>query len=266
MRDPGRAVSPRARRALARAGVDLAGVVGSGPNGRVVEADVLRASTSSTLSPGRRAVARRTAESFSTIPHFYLRAEADAEALVALRRELVIAHEATLGIKPTLTDLLLRAMALALADHPGADRVWRGDSIATIGTGAIGLVVGLDDAVAIPVIAAGSFAGTVRQRADAVTAARAGRVASGACATSLSNLGAGRVDEFAAIVPLGQSSILAVGRAARRPFVGGDGALAARTTLKLCLSVDHRVLDGQPAADFLGRIVDLIERPEPLAR
>ncbi|HYE08299.1 MAG TPA: 2-oxo acid dehydrogenase subunit E2 [Planctomycetota bacterium] len=264
MRSPGRAVSPRARRALARSGVDPASITGSGPNGRVVEADVLRAPSASALSPGRRAVARRTAESFRTIPHFYLRAEVDAEALIALRRDLVASLEPTLGFKPTLTDLLLRAMALALADQPHADRVWRGESIATIGTGAVGLVVGLDDGVAIPMIAAEGIAGTARQRAAAVAAARAGRAAPGACATSLSNLGAGRVDDFAAIVPLGQSSVLAVGRAARRPFVDAGGALVARTTLRLCLSVDHRVLDGQPAADFLGRIVALIERPEPL--
>jgi pyruvate dehydrogenase E2 component (dihydrolipoamide acetyltransferase) len=84
-------------------------------------------------------------------------------------------------------------------------------------------------------------------------------------ATSLSNLGSGSVDEFAAVISPPQSSMLALGRAAPRPFVD-DGQLTVRTTLKLCLSVDHRVMDGGPAAEFLGRVVERIEHPEELAR
>ena len=111
------------------------------------------------------------------------------------------------------------------------------------------------------------LAALAKQRAALVEAARAGRLASDALqggATSLSNLGNTCVDEFAAVIPLPHSSILAVGRAASRPFVVLD-QLVIRPTLRLCLSVDHRVMDGGPAAEFLGRIVALLQKPETLA-
>jgi pyruvate/2-oxoglutarate dehydrogenase complex dihydrolipoamide acyltransferase (E2) component len=108
----------------------------------------------------------------------------------------------------------------------------------------------------------------VRQRASLVEAARAGKLTAEAMqggATSLSNLGNTCVDEFAAVIAPPQSSMLAAARAAPRPFVV-DGQLTIRTTIKLCLSVDHRVMDGGPAAKFLGRVVELITHPSELVR
>jgi pyruvate/2-oxoglutarate dehydrogenase complex dihydrolipoamide acyltransferase (E2) component len=97
-----------------------------------------------------------------------------------------------------------------------------------------------------------------------VEAARAGKLPADAlqarAACSLSNLGNSRVDEFAAIIPPPQSSILAVGRIAPRPFVVND-QLGVRPTMKLCLSVDHRVMDGQQGAEFLGKIIESLEQP-----
>jgi pyruvate dehydrogenase E2 component (dihydrolipoamide acetyltransferase) len=108
-----------------------------------------------------------------------------------------------------------------------------------------------------------SLCETARQRNELVEAARRDRrvpTHSAIAATSLSNLGPSRVDAFSAIIAPPQSSILSVGRLAQRPFVV-DGQLCARPTLQLTLTVDHRVLDGAPAAEFLGRIVDYLEAP-----
>lgn len=282
--------SPRARRRAAELGVDLAGLDGGGTSGRITEADVLRAArrppaaAPAPATPGapaapaapvvtstmRRLIAQRTAASFATIPHFYLRAEADATNLVRLREDLLPALEEATGLRVTLGDLLLRAQALALRDCPAANCVWADDALQPLAGLDVGLVVGLPDGLVIPVMRAAGAAdlpSLVRQRAALVAAARAGRLEAGQMlggATSLSNLGHSAVDEFAAVIAPGQSSMLAVGRARPRPFAY-EGRLALRTTLKLCLSVDHRVLDGTPAAEFLGRIVERIENPVELA-
>lgn len=214
----------------------------------------------------RRSIAERTALSFSTIPHFYLRAEADVTELVKLRKNLLEVVQREYGVKITVTDFLLRAQALALRDFPAANAVWQEDKIARYADADVGVVVGLPDGLLIPVIRAAHnlpLGQLAKERARLVEAVRAGRfnaemLAGGA--TSLSNLGTTRTDDFAAIIAPHQSSMLAVGRAALRPYVV-DGRLEIRTTVRLCLSVDHRVLDGGPAAYFLGRIVELLEAP-----
>ncbi|MHB8522839.1 MAG: dihydrolipoamide acetyltransferase family protein [Limisphaerales bacterium] len=279
--------SPRARRRAAALGVDLTRLQGSGRTGRIIEADVLQAAASpgtaavasaapkaAPLSAGevsimRRNIAERTALSFSTIPHFYLRAEVDVTELVKMREHLLEVVERECGVRVTVTDFLLRAQALALRDLPAANAVWQANGIVRYADADVGLVVGLPDGLLIPVIRAAqnlSLAQLARERRRLVETVRAGRfnaemIAGGA--TSLSSLGTTRTDEFAAVIALHQSSMLAVGRAAPRPYVV-DGRLEVRTTIRLCLSVDHRVLDGGPAAEFLGRIVELLEAPQGL--
>jgi pyruvate dehydrogenase E2 component (dihydrolipoamide acetyltransferase) len=271
---PVAAISPRARRRAAELGMDYRHLKGSGRTGRIVEADVLeaaketRASTGSTM---RRTIAHRTAESFARAPHFYLTTEVNATALRELRERLLPKVEQAAGVRLTLTDLLLRAQALALRDCPRANAIWQDNQVVRFSACDIGLVVGLEDGLLIPMVRgadAFGLAALAKQRHSLVEAARAGQLGAEATqggATSLSNLGNTCVDEFAAVIAPPHSSMLAVGRAAPRPFVV-NGQLVVRTTLKLCLSVDHRVMDGGPAAEFLGRIVDLIERPAALAR
>jgi pyruvate dehydrogenase E2 component (dihydrolipoamide acetyltransferase) len=168
-----------------------------------------------------------------------------------------------------LTDLLLRAQGKALKNFPAANSVWMDDNVISLPTIDVGLVVALPGGIIIPILRSpekGNLETLVQQRCTLVEAARSGKLAFEALqsgATSLSNLGTSKVDEFAAVIAPRQSSILAVGRASPRPFVL-DGKLAVRTTLRLCLSVDHRVLDGAPAADFLGSITQLLEQPEKL--
>jgi pyruvate dehydrogenase E2 component (dihydrolipoamide acetyltransferase) len=269
---PAIAISPRARRRAAALGLDYSRLKGSGRTGRIIEADVLAAAKevpASGLTAMRRTIAQRTAESFSRAPHFYLRTEVDATALLEFRERLLPKIEQATGVRLSLSDLLLRAQALALRDCPYANAIWQGDGIVRFGTCDVGLVVALDDGLRVPIVRGadgGGLAALVSQRAALVDAARTGKLTAEAMqggATSLSNLGSGRVDEFAAVISPPQSSMLAVGRAAPRPFVV-EGQLAVRTTLNLCLSADHRVMDGGPAAKFLGRVVELIEQPAEL--
>lgn len=271
-------ISPRARRRAAELGVDITQLKGTGRSGRIAEEDVVKAATSApavknvtTLktSTMRRLIAQRTATSFATIPHFYLRVEVDATALVRLREDLLPEIESTTGLRVTLGDFLLRAQAVALKDFPAANCVWVNDNLLPLPSCDIGLVVGLPEGLIIPVVRSaneGNLASITKQRADLVAAAKAGKLTQDQMqggATSLSNLGNSSVDEFSAVISPGQSSMLAVGRAIPRPH-GFGGKLALRTTLKLCLSVDHRVLDGGPAGEFLGRIVELLEAPGKL--
>jgi len=272
------ASSPRARRRAASLGLDLSRLKGSGRAGRIIESDVLKAAArsggatvpgSEKVSKMRRAIAERTASSFAEIPHFYLRLEVDVTDLVRLREDMVSALERECGARITLTDFILRAQALALRDFPAANAVWRNDGVFTFSDSNVGLVVGTSEGLAIPIIRAAqhlSLVDIAGERERLVGAVRNGHLNTdpdAVAATSLSNLGPARVDEFSAIIAPCQSSMLAVGRAAPRPYVIGD-RLEVRTTMRLCLSVDHRVLDGAPAADFLARIAGLLENPRSL--
>ena len=270
-------------------GLDSRQVSGSGPLDRIVEADVkavaARKPAASPANPAersslamagsvsamRRAIAEKTALSFATIPHFYLRVEADVTPLMELRRQLTPAIEREAGVKPTITDFLLCAMARAVVEFPFANCVWQGDTLVELPTVDLGVVVGLGNGLLIPILRCADKLGLAklaRRRSDLVAAARAGKLTAADTqggAMSLSNLGASPVDEFAAVIAPTQSSMLSVGRAAPRPFVVG-GQLAVRTTLKLCLAGDHRVMDGGPASRMLGRIALLLEHPAMLIR
>jgi pyruvate dehydrogenase E2 component (dihydrolipoamide acetyltransferase) len=210
-------------------------------------------------------------EGVGGVPHFYLRTEVDATALLGLRERLLPEIEQATGLRLTLTDLLLRAQALALRDCPSANAIWQNDQVVRLPGCDLGLVVGLKQGFLVPLLRAadvGGLASLVKQRASLVKAARAGQLTAEATqggATSLSNLGYTCVDEFSAVIAPPHSSVLAVGRAAPRPWVA-QGQVLIRTTLKLCLSVDPRVMDSGGASIFLGRMVGLIEDPTELSR
>ncbi len=282
------AASPRARRLMRQLAIDPQNVRGSGPGGRIVEADVRKMATAAAQPPSvpraqpaarwraenpppaastmRRAIARLTEASAASVPQFYVRAEADASALVACREQLIDRIEADVHVRLSFTDLLLRAQALALSDLPAACATWQDDALVPAESVDLGLVVNVPGGLLIPVLRRAdqaSLAELARARRDLVEAARAGRLGSDSMAgavSSLSNLGNSRVDEFTALIAPPQSSILAVGRLAPRPLVV-DGQLVVRPTLRLTLSADHRVIDGALAAELLGRIVTLIEQP-----
>jgi pyruvate dehydrogenase E2 component (dihydrolipoamide acetyltransferase) len=261
---------------MAARGLDAAALRGSGPGGRIVEADVLQHQPAAAQAPAggrqvsissmRLAIAKRTAESFATIPHFYLRAEVDATALVALRAQLLEEVQRQHGVRLTLTDFLLGAMALGLADCPFANRIWRDQGLLEFPTADLAVQVAVEDGLLAPVIRCADrlgLPGLAKERSRLIAGCRSGKLpadAMGGAACSLSNLGDTRVDEFAAVIMPPQSSILAVGRAAPRPLAV-DGRLCVRTTLRICLSADHRVMDGMAAGRFLSRIVEYLENP-----
>ena len=221
------------------------------------------------LSRMRRAIAKTTSDSFATIPHFYLKTEVDATAIEALRGRLAESVHRQVGSKLTLTVCLLRAVALALRDYPIANRIWQDDDILQLDSSNVGLVVSCEDGLMIPVIQEADtldFGAMAAKRSGLVAAVQTGRLpadALGTAATSLSNLGRAVVDEFAPVICPPQSTMLAVGRLAHRPFVV-DGSVACRQTIKLCLAVDHRVLDGVEAAAYLSHIVRLLGDPQAM--
>lgn len=279
--------SPRARLRARELGVEWRGLSGSGPRGRVVEKDVLRAAvalpgptpspplplkgegrdvTWETLTTVQRVTAERMIASFGSAPHFYLSAEVHADALLDLRARLLPLVEQRAGVRLTITDLLVRILGTALAKYPRANAFWEEGRIGLNRQVNVGVAVSTDAGLVVPVLRHAdrkSVAQIASERAHLVEKARAGRLSvddlSGGTFT-LTNLGMFRVDAFQAILNPPQSAILAVGRIVERPAVVG-GQLVARPTAVLSLSCDHRVLHGALAAQFLGRVVELIEEP-----
>ncbi len=270
--------SPRARRLLRQSGVKAEAIKGSGPRGRIVEADVKAAAQRA--APGvnavpapvslmRRTIAERTTLSFSTTPHFYLRVEADVTELATLQNELAQKQGVEGQVKVTLTDFLLWSMGQTVAKFPFSNCVWQNQGLWKLSTIDLGLVVSLPDGLLVPVLRNAdklTIFELAKRRAELTATAQAGKLTAAEMqggAMSLSNLGTKRVDDFMPVIAPHQSSMLAVGRAAHRPFVV-DNRVVARTTMRLCLAVDHRVMDGAPAADVLGSIVDMLEHPRTM--
>ena len=261
-------VSPLARRRAAELGVDIAGVEGTGPRGRVTEDDVVRAHEAAQarapepapLSGMRRAIATRMARS-AAIPQF------------RLVREVVIEmpDQAAGGPRATYTDLLLWATAQALVERPSVNASWiDGDppSVRAHPAVNLGFAVAVDDGLVVPVIpdaSALSLSQTSAQRRRLEQAARRGRLRpenlEGGTFT-VSNLGAAGVDEFAALINPPEAGILAVGAVKPRPVVV-DGVLAAAPTVRLTLSGDHRVFDGMEGARFLAALAEHLRSPDP---
>ena len=150
--------------------------------------------------------------------------------------------------------------------HPQANRIWQNGSIVPLPTVDVGLVVQVEDGLLVPILHEADrlgLANVVRQRAKLTATVRSGKMPADSLqggATSLSNLGKQRVDEFTPIIQPPQSSMLAIGRMAERP-AAVEGRLCLRHTVHMTLLVDHRVIDGVPAAQFFDRIVELLENP-----
>jgi pyruvate dehydrogenase E2 component (dihydrolipoamide acetyltransferase) len=270
---PAAKVSGRARRLAADKGVDLAGLAGSGPRGRVTEKDVLLhvekrrlavpalKGKAVPLSRMRLAVARRMRESKQSIPHFYVTATADVTEALEMRARL----RREQGHSASITDIVLKASALALREVPAVNCRLQGDQAVYLDDVNIGIAVTLDDGVLVPVIACADrlpLAELCRRSAEIIALARQGRVSAlePACFT-VSNLGMLGVDGFTAIINPPETGILAVGRVRRQPAVHNEAELRIRDVLTLTLSVDHRVVDGALAARFLARVRHHLETP-----
>lgn len=272
-----RKASPAARRVAREHGVTLRVVPGSGPQGRIVEQDVLDfvagrrkagelEGETVPLHPIHKLMAERMSQSFAAAPHFYLGVEVKATALVDLRESLLPICEEKAQVRLTFSDLLLKLLAETLRDHPLANAKWEDGGVRVFREINVGLAIAIDEGLVVPVIRGAdrlSLTEIAVARRALAEKAQAGRLAldevTGGTFT-LTNLGMLGVDVFQAIINPPQSAILATGRIADRPVVE-NGEVVARPTIYLTLSVDHRVLDGATAARFLQDLQALIEDP-----
>jgi pyruvate dehydrogenase E2 component (dihydrolipoamide acetyltransferase) len=287
--------SPIARRIAADAGLDLRQLAGkgSGPDGRIVKADVERAlgkdggpgpaatdPAERAASPGPplsaeeevvdaspmlRAVARRMSESKATVPHFYLDAEIDMGRALELREELneALADE---GEKISVNDLVVRAAALALVENPKFHRSWHDGKLVLHKSAHVGIAVAVDDGLIVPVLRSveqKSVREIARESSDLVERARAGKLKQPEIeggTFSVSNLGMFGIPSFSAVVNPPEPGILAVGAAVKRAVVIDD-AVRIRPVMVVTLSVDHRATSGAEGARLLGSIQRLLEQP-----
>jgi len=272
--------TPVARRVAAERGVDLGALVGSGPRGRIVRADVLAAAAAApagapaspaavtdgdervALSATQRTIARRMVASRSEIPEFALTAEVDMTDALALRRQLADA-----GHRVSVNDLVVKAAALALREHPALNASWGGDHVVRHTHVNVGIAVAADDVLLVPAIAdadrksvpeiaAEARALSERARTRAATPAEL----SGATFT-VTNLGMLGVLNFTAVIDAPQVAILAAGAVVRRPVFGADGTVVGRDLMHVTLTCDHRAVYGAHGARFLQRFAELLEHP-----
>jgi pyruvate dehydrogenase E2 component (dihydrolipoamide acetyltransferase) len=260
------AASPRAKKLAEDLGVDLSTVTGTGPGGNIVEADIRsaasKASTASNnyvlrpLSPVRKRVAERTAESARTAPHFFVSNDIDASAIERC-------HAALKG-KATINDLILWSVARALPSHPLLNSSYADDGLHEWKNVNLGVVAAVEDGLVAPVIrdaSALSFETLVNVRTDLVDRARSGKLSPDDMlggTFSVSSLGGFGVERFNSILNRGQSGILSVGAIKKKPAIM-DGEVRIGAVMALTLTVDHRVVDGVAAAKFLGDLCTRLE-------
>jgi pyruvate dehydrogenase E2 component (dihydrolipoyllysine-residue acetyltransferase) len=286
--------SPVARRVAKEKGLDLSQIHGSGPGGRIVKADVEKAEADEVpavassppaaasespetakgqtsyreLSKLQATIARRMAESKATAPHFYLEAEVDMSRAVEARGRIKAA--AGEEVVPSFNDMVVKACALALREHPRANGAYRDGRFELYSRVNVGVAVAGQDALVVPTVFDADRKG-LRQIASESRAlaqrVRDGQITppelSGATFT-VSNLGMYGIDRFSAVINPPQAAILAVGAIKERPVVR-DGEIATAHLMQVTLACDHRILYGADGAEFLARIRSLLEEPVSLA-
>ena len=299
--------SPLARSVAKQRGLDIAQIVGTGPLGRIIEADVLafagskpaaatqnvpstavrsdlppaqatpaapqkRAdstpaplTTPTELSAMRKVIARRMVESKTAIPHFYLTAEVDMAAAMALREQLNTYDETLTKI--TLNDMVVKATAKALVKFPAANAMFKDDKLYPGAGIHVGIAVALDDGLIVPVVR-DADALPLRKLAETskalVKKARDKKLApseySGGTFT-VSNLGPFDIENFIAIIDPAQGAILAVASIIKKAVVLADETIAVRPRMNVTFSGDHRVMDGATGAKFLQELKRLLQTP-----
>ncbi|MAU42005.1 MAG: pyruvate dehydrogenase complex dihydrolipoamide acetyltransferase [Kordiimonas sp.] len=291
--------SPLARRIASQKGVDLSGVTGSGPYGRIIKRDVegisasaAEAATATTVEKSvataapaasgdiapppadvpytevklnnmRKTIARRLTESKQTVPHFYLNIDVELDNLLALRKEL---NSRTDEYKLSVNDFIIRASALALKKVPAANVQYAGDKIYQFERADISVAVAIDGGLITPVIKGADGKGLAEISAEMkelAMKARDGKLMPEEYqggTFSLSNLGMFGIKHFDAVISPPQAAILAVGAGEQRAVIR-DGAVAVATVMTCTLSLDHRALDGAVGAEYLGVLKQLLEEP-----
>jgi pyruvate dehydrogenase E2 component (dihydrolipoamide acetyltransferase) len=292
--------SPLARRMAKQAGIDLATVTGTGPNGRIVKADIeagagkapapapkaeaaAPAPAPKPASPApaitaphtkipnssmRKVIAKRLTESKQSVPHFYLSSNIEIDALLKLRAELNAKSpkEGPAAFKLSVNDLIIKACAAALRRHPNVNASYTEDAIIQYTDVDISIAVAIPDGLITPIIRKADQLGLAaisNTMKDLGARAKTGKLKPEEFqggGFSISNLGMFGIPEFAAIINPPQAAILAVGAGEPRPVVK-SGAIAIATIMTVTLSCDHRVVDGALGAEFLSTLKSIIEDP-----
>jgi pyruvate dehydrogenase E2 component (dihydrolipoamide acetyltransferase) len=290
--------SPLARRIAAEKGIDLAGLKGSGPNGRIVKADVENAKPGAApaaaqapkaaakapappaagqpvfVAPGdsrvphtsiRKVIARRMLESKQTVPHFYLTVDFEIDALLTARTAINAVVEKK-GTKVSVNDMVIKACAKALRDHPECNASWTEEEMIQYGAVDISVAVATDRGLITPIVRNADMKGLAQisiEMKDLASRAKSGKLKleefQGGGFT-ISNLGMFGIRDFGAIINTPQSMILAVGAGEERVVVR-KGEMVIRNIMSCTLAVDHRVVDGALGAQFLQTLKAYIEQP-----
>ncbi|MSO72217.1 MAG: pyruvate dehydrogenase complex dihydrolipoamide acetyltransferase [Rhodospirillaceae bacterium] len=283
--------SPLAKRIAADAGIELAAVLGSGPQGRIVRSDVehaigaggarrpVRARALPATAAGsdysqpyteipnsgiRKTIARRLTEAKSTIPHFYLTVDCIIDDLLKLRKD--VNDRAGDNYNLSINDFVIKACALALRKVPEANASWTEEAIRLYNRVDISVAVATPDGLITPIVrdadhkSLGAISNEVKDLAARAKAKKLKLEEFQGGGFSISNLGMYGIKEFSAIINPPQACILAVGKGDQRPVVK-NGALAAATVMTCTLSCDHRVVDGAVGAEFMQAFQALIEDP-----
>jgi len=274
--------SPVAKRIAKEHNIALSLVEGTGPDGRIVREDVLQAVEESKaaatppcqedvegeivpLSSIRETIAKRMTESFK-VPHFYLTVEVDTRELGKTREKLIPLVESKVGIRLTITDLVIKAVAKALEDNPSMNCAYTDGAVKLFKQINIGLVTSVEGGLVVPVIHQAnekSLAEIAQNRAELVQKARdrkLGMKEMRGSTFTISNMGMFGIDQFSAILQPPEAAILTLGRTADKAVVR-NGEIVIRPMMALTLSIDHRVLDGVIGADFLQSLKNYIEKP-----
>jgi pyruvate dehydrogenase E2 component (dihydrolipoamide acetyltransferase) len=290
--------SPLARRLAEQQGVDLTSLKGSGPNGRIVKADLEGAQPSQAkpaaaaaqpvaeapraapapaaapegvpqetvkLSGMRKTIARRLTESKQNVPHIYLTVDINLDALLKLRTELNKGLESR-GVKLSVNDMLIKAQAAALMEVPSCNVQFAGDTLIEFKRADISVAVSIPGGLITPVVTSAdtkSLSAIATEIKELAGRAREGKLQpheySGGTA-SLSNMGMYGIKQFEAIINPPQGMILAIGAGEKRPYVVND-ALAVATVMSATGSFDHRAIDGADGAAFMAAFKRLVENP-----
>ena len=277
--------SPLARRMATERGIDLAGIQGSGPAGRIVQRDVESAQPAAAapaaaaparvlvipagepyqdvpLTQIRKTIAKRLAQSIGPIPTFYLTSEVDMERTADARDAINASGDG----KISYNDIIIKATALALKQHPECNGWWQDDHIRYWNEVHIGMAVAVPDGLITPIIRHADLK-TLREIAaearDLAGRARERRLKPEeytGSTFSISNLGMFDIDEFTAIINPPEAGILAIGRIAEQTVPAAEG-LEVRKRMKITMSCDHRVIDGATGAQFLRTLRRMLENP-----
>ncbi len=294
-------ISPLARRLAQEKGINLSALVGTGPGGRIVKADIEGAQTGtahktvstepvearaasasgslttsipdfgipftdSKLSGMRKTIAKRLTQSMQEAPHIYLTVDIRLDALLKLRGEL---NEtlADRGVKLSVNDMLIKALGLALMKAPACNVSFAGDVLRSYQRADVSVAVSIPGGLITPIVtdAAGKSLATIAtEMNDLASRAKEGKLAPTEYqggTASISNMGMMGIKQFTAVINPPQAMIMAVGAGEKRPYVMEDGSLGVATVMSCTGSFDHRAIDGADGAQLMGAFKALVERP-----